>query len=124
MKYKKIPNEYFVTILDRLTRFDTAKNRYSRVFDDIINKFAIDIKLKDLNLNQKIELVENIFEYTFNTTSNDSLLNNIMLELEKNYFTYSDISYQYLLSRVNLKDILNKIEYNDNNELKRREIYG
>ena len=37
MKFKQIPNEYFITILDRLTRFEPACVRYKRVIDDIIN---------------------------------------------------------------------------------------
>ena len=41
MKFKQIPAEYFITILDRLTRFEPAYKRYNRVFDDIINKLSI-----------------------------------------------------------------------------------
>ena len=47
MKFKKIPDEYFSTILDRLMRFEPACSRYERVFNDIISKFAFNIVNKE-----------------------------------------------------------------------------
>ena len=38
----------FITILDRLTRLEPAYVRFERVFDDIINKFYINEKPKNL----------------------------------------------------------------------------
>ena len=57
MKFKLINKEYFPTILDRLTRFESANVRYKRVFDDIINKFCLDEKAKNLTLEQEIAYV-------------------------------------------------------------------
>ena len=42
MKFKQIPSDYFLTILDRLTRFSPAHIRFKRVFDDIISKWIKD----------------------------------------------------------------------------------
>jgi hypothetical protein len=40
IKFKKIPPEYLALCVDRLTRFKPTREKYERVFSDIINKFA------------------------------------------------------------------------------------
>ena len=85
MKFKKIPAEYFITILDRLTRFEPACVRYKRVFDDIINKFYLDDKLKNLTLEEEIAIAENIFNSSVEA-NNDFYINTILTELEEKYF--------------------------------------
>lgn len=113
MKFKQIPDEYFITIIDRLTRFEPAYKRYGRVFDDIINKFSIDIKAKDLNIEEKIALTESIIN-NFTRQNEDYFINGILTELEDKYFNYNSESYQYLSCRINFLSILSKIELNDN----------
>lgn len=108
MKFKQIPDEYFITILDRLTRFEPAYKRFSRVYDDIINKFSINIKAKDLNIEEKIALVEEIISYSIGQNE-DLYINNVLTELEEKYFKYNPESYQYLSSRFNLKGAINKV---------------
>lgn len=112
MKFKRIPKDYFITILDRLTRFEPAYIRYSRVFDDIINKFCLDFNCKDLDLNSKIHIVEEIFNSSLKEVNNDYFVNNVIEELEENYFTKNEISYQYLSSRLNISAMINEISEN------------
>lgn len=114
MKFKKIPKEYFFTILDRLTRFEPACIRYKRVFDDIISKFSLDCKLKNLSVNDEIELVEEIFNSSINSDNNQNSLNSTLMEIEDLYFYKNETSYQYLSSRINILSMFNEIKDNKN----------
>ncbi len=113
MKFKTIPDEYYVTILDRLTRFEPAHKRYKRVFDDIINKFCIDIKAKNLNINEQISVVEDILNFSLESDIDD-IITPIFSGLEEKYFKYDNTSYQYLSCRINLSAMFNKISNFDN----------
>lgn len=108
MKFKPIPNEYFVTILDRLTRFEPANIRFERVFDDIINKFCLDAKAKNLTLDEKITLTESIINASCEE-NNDFYINDILMGLEEKYFKFNQESYQYLSNRLNFSSMINKI---------------
>lgn len=114
MKFKKIPVEYFVTILDRLTRFEPANIRYKRVFDDIINKFLLSDKLKSLSFDEEIAFVEEIFNSSLKNKNDNFLINDILTKLEDKYFYSSPDSYQYLSARLNISSMLDEIENNDN----------
>ena len=46
MKYKKLTNEQILISIDRLTRFKYTKDKYVRVFSDIILSNLIEPKLK------------------------------------------------------------------------------
>lgn len=113
MKFKKIPKEYFPTILDRLSRFEPANIRYKRVFDDIINKFSISEKLKNLTLEDEIALVVEIFNSSVNE-NNDYYINDILRKLEDKCFNFNSESYQYLSARINLSAMINEIQNYDN----------
>ena len=112
MKFKSIPEEYFITILDRLIRLEPAYVRFERVFDDIINKFYINEKPKNLALQEKIKIVEEIFNFNL-ADKTDSYIMDVLVALEKKYFKFDEVSYQYLSSRLNISSILNKIKIND-----------
>ena len=113
MKFKKIPKEYFPTILDRLSRFEPANIRYKRVFDDIINKFSISEKLKNLTLEDEIALVVEIFNSSV-IENNDYYINDILRKLEDKCFNFNSESYQYLSARINLSAMINEIQNYDN----------
>ena len=112
MKFKNIPRDYLPIILDRLTRFEPAYIRYKRVFDDVINKFGIGFKLNSLALDEQILIVEDIFTNSFGeeiTAENNNLLNAYLIELEKKYFKFNEVSYQYLSTRINISKLLGKV---------------
>lgn len=113
MKFKKIPPEYFITILDRLTRFEPACVRYKRVFDDIINKFLLSDKLKSLSLDDEIKAVEEIFNESLKNKKEDLYLNHLLTKLEDKYFYSNQESYQYLSNRLNISSMLDEIEINE-----------
>ncbi|MBE7707880.1 MAG: ATP-dependent endonuclease [Cyanobacteria bacterium SIG27] len=113
MKFKQIPSDYFITILDRLTRFEPACVRYKRVFDDIINKFCLDEKLKNLSLEDEIKIVEEIFNSSIKQ-NNDFYINDILMGLEEKYFNFNQSSYQYLSARLNISSMVSEVKKNEN----------
>ena len=112
MKLKKIDKKCYTTIIDRLTRFEPAKKRYSRVFDDIINKFS-DFNLKNLSLKEKIELADEIFNFNFKADIRDEKFHFLMSTLENKYFNFDEVSYQYLSKRINISQMIDEIEINE-----------
>ncbi len=110
MKYKKIPNEYYIKILDKLTRFEPAFIRYKCVFDDIINKFSLEDKTKNLTLVEQMDIVKEIFNSSLKTSEFDPWVNNLLLSLEDKYFFSNEESYQYLSIRLNIFQMVNEIK--------------
>ena len=113
MKYKKIPKDYFTTILDRLTRFEPAYIRYSRVINDIINKFYLENHKNSLDINEKINISCQIFNNSLQSGTDSNYLNELFINLEDKYFMKNELSYQYLSTRFNINQMINEIEYNN-----------
>ena len=107
MKIKKIPDEYFITILDRLTRFQPANVRYDRVFDDVISKFSNGCTFS--NLDEKIALVEEIFNNSLGYSEKSSYFIDLFMQIENKYFISNELSYRYLSTRLNYFDMISKI---------------
>ncbi len=106
---KAVPVEYYTTILDRLTRFEPAYIRYGRVFDDLISKFGSNLKIKDMSVKDKIQAVQDIFASELFNDKPD-YITTVLTELEKKYFIYNEVSYQYLSCRLNISGLLSRIE--------------
>ena len=109
MKYKIIPDEYFYTILDRLTRFEPAHIRYARVFDDIISKFLIE-KKKISSIQEKITIVEEIIRNSIKDYEVDENVISELISIENTYFKKNPISVIYLKSRLNYKKMFEKLD--------------
>ena len=109
MQYKKIPNEYFIIILDRLTRFEPAYIRYERVINDILSKYYNN-NHKNLSTEEKIYHCNEIINLSVNSDINDFYLNDILTELERKYFEFNELSYQYLSARFNLYGLIQEIQ--------------
>jgi len=114
MKFKEIPNEYYVSIFDKLTRFEPANMRYKKVFDDIINKFLLSDKLKNLTIDEEIEIAQKIINSESKQTQNDIKINEKIKELEEKYFIENKLSDKYLNVQINFSELLKKIEHQDN----------
>ncbi|MBQ8636048.1 hypothetical protein IJ425_07860 [bacterium] len=113
MNFKNIPKEYYITLLDRLTRFEPANVRCKRVFDDLINKFVIDTKIKDITVEEKIALIEALSNASFGPID-DCYINDILLKLEDAYFEKNIESYQYLSARFNYAALIKELNYETN----------
>ena len=102
MNYKKIPKNYFPTILDRLTRFEPANRRYKRVFDDIINKFSLSQKLKNLDIVDEIALVEEIFNSSLSKVNSNNAFSDIIKKREEEFFVKNEQSELFLNSKIDI----------------------
>ena len=111
MKFKIIPKEYFSTILDRLSRFEPAHIRYKRVVDDILAKFCLDTQVKNYSSEERLQIAVEIFNSSINPNT-DFYINDILIDLEKKYFKFNEVSYQYLSARFNLSSMLDEIDSN------------
>lgn len=114
MKFKQIPNEYYLTILDRLTRFEPAFKKFNRVFNDIISKFYFGDNKKDLSLIEKIEIAQFIINQGLEPSENDEKLISTLKALEEKYFNFNEVSYQYISTRLNYFSALKIIKNFDN----------
>ena len=112
MKYKKITKEFLLISLDRLTRFKLTKDKYERVFSDIINKFCIFEAGESHNLTteEKIKIVEEIINSSFASIENDLFINNYLKEYEESAFKQDEISKKYLNNKINYNCVLKAIE--------------
>lgn len=117
MKFKKIPKEYFKTIIDRLTRITPAYIRYKRVFDDLIQKFYCGEKIKNITVADNIKLAQDIIGNSLSDYIDNTEINTLFINLEDKYFKFNPLSYQYLSSKINFKGMLDMIEIDKNTPL-------
>lgn len=113
MKFKKIPKEYFKTIIDRLTRVTPAYIRYKRVFDDIIQKFYCGERIKNITIADNIKLAQDIINSSLECEYDNSFIYKLLANLEEKYFKFNSLSYQYLSSGINFIGMLQEIEVDD-----------
>ncbi len=112
MKFKKISKDYFITILDRLTRVVPACERYKRVFDDVINKFCISSVSKNISLTDNIKIATDIINYSTDENNNNDDIYTLLQNLEEKYFVKNDISKLYIRAKIDYRAILNSININ------------
>ncbi len=116
MKYKKITKDFLLISLDRLTRFKLTKDKYERVFSDIINKFCIFEagENHDLKDEDKIKIVQDIINFSFPKCENDFFINNFLKEYELSAFEQDEISIKYLNNKIDYNSALSAIESLEN----------
>ncbi len=138
MKYKKITEEFLLISLDRLTRFKLTRDKYERVFSDIINKFCIFEAGEShcITTEEKIKIVEKIINSSCGNKENDLFINNFLKEYENSAFKQDEVSKKYLNNKINYnralkaiehfqnipENVLQIIEKNKNRELSNKEI--
>ncbi len=112
MKFKKLTREQLIISFDRLTRFKNTKEKYFRVFSDIILSNLIEpiykkSELVSLSSKKLTYIAENIINDSlnslFNNTNNNNIINKIIYDYENSLF-YNDNDTQDFLN--------NNIEYN------------
>ena len=105
MKYKNLTKEQIIISIDRLTRFKNTKDKYTRVFYDILTSALIEPKLRKnyietMNYEYIVGLVEEIVNESikqYTTITSDFSLNNIIKSVENSLF-YNDNETQVLLN--------------------------
>ena len=112
MKYKKITKEFLLISLDRLTRFKLTKDKYERVFSDIINKFCIFEagESHNLTVDEKIKIVEKVINSSCENKENDLFINKFLKEYENSAFKQDEISKKYLNNKINYNSALEEIK--------------
>ncbi|MBE7702635.1 MAG: ATP-dependent endonuclease [Cyanobacteria bacterium SIG28] len=108
MQYKKLTKEQILISIDRLTRFKNTKEKYLRVFLDILSTSLIEPKLKKsemltMDYSQISEYVSEIINASLNSEFEDNIINNILRDYENSVF-HNDNETQLLLN--------NNINYN------------
>ena len=116
MKYKKLTQEQIKISIDRLTRFKFTKEKYLRVFTDIILSNLLEPKYKKNELlNLPLVQIKNIAEEIFNGSladSNDYYINTMIAEYENSVFNNDEESQILLQNRLNYSE---GIKYFDDN---------
>ncbi len=124
MKYKKIPKDSIKTCVDRLTRFKPVYEKYTRVFDDILNKFLIssDVELKAIGAGRNA-IVREIFNGSI-PFEYDPFISDVLLKEEENSFVLSETEREFLASGLNLTGAIKYIsdDYNLPKNLKRLKV--
>ncbi len=136
MKFKKLTKEQIIISIDRLTRFKPTKEKYLRVFTDILTSALIEPKIKKsdiakMDLSKITEMVCNIFNASFEISS-DNTINNKLKEFENNVFINDTETQKLLNNNINYAEALKLIEevcpvnlkwlktLKDNNQLENR----
>ena len=114
MKYKQLTNEQVLISLDRLTRFKQTKEKYLRVFFDIILSNLIEPKykradLEKMSIKEISDIAVTIINHGLDSTS-DYRINNTLKNYENSVFN-NDKDTQILLdNKINYSSLINLID--------------
>lgn len=106
MKYKKLTNEQILISIDRLTRFKKTRDKYLRVFTDILTSNLIEPKLKksdieNLDHKQLTEYVSVIFNSSIEDTQHNPSINYKLKDYENSVFVNDDETQKLLDNNIN-----------------------
>lgn len=115
MRYKKLTKEQIVISLDRLTRFKNTKDKYIRVFSDILTSNLIEPKLKKSDIeNTDLTLISSfvseIFNSSLDTTEPDLKINALIKDYENSMFINDDECQKLLSNTINYRGAIDLIE--------------
>ncbi len=113
MKFKSLSKDYIKICIDRLTRFKPVCEKYSRVFNDIINKHLIDNKnVSKMPYDQKAKIAVEIFNSSFENLS-DFKLNKIIKEDEEKIYNLTSEEKFYLNLNLDFESALSLFSENE-----------
>ena len=121
MKYKTLTKEQILISLDRLTRFKPTKEKYLRVFFDIILGNIIEPKFKRIELeNLYIERIRDLASEVINAsittyiktlpTKADNSINIKLKDYENSIFNNDDKTQILLDNNINYHDAIHLID--------------
>lgn len=117
MKYKKLSKEQIIISLDRLTRFKNTKEKYLRVFSDIILSNLTEPKFKKSDLDKmNPALIRDFAQEIFNNslvckTEPDYSVNEKLRDYENSVFN-NDEAQELLENKLDYKSALSYIDEN------------
>jgi len=111
MKFKPLTKEQLVISLDRLTRFKNTKEKYQRVFSDIITSNLIEPKIKKndiltLPVQTLVNYVTTIFNHSLDNTTENFVINDILTSYENSLFNNDSETQEYLNNKINYRELL------------------
>ncbi len=117
MKYKKLSKEQLLISIDRLTRFKPTKEKYMRVFFDIILSNLLEPKYKKNDLEKMDtaevkELAEKIINASIEQEFDDNSINKILQNYENSVFNNDDDTQILINNNINYNGILKFIDDN------------
>ena len=114
MKYKKLSKEQIIISIDRLTRFKNPKDKYLRVFSEILSSNLIEPRLKKddiLNLDYLVltgyatEILNNSL-YIVEKSSSDFSINQKLAEYENSVFFIDKTTATLLDNKIDYANII------------------
>lgn len=112
MKYKKLTNDQIIISLDRLTRFKSTKEKYRRVFFDILCSNILEPKLKkheleELDVRTLTDYVTEIFNNSIAyKNSNDYSINEKIKDYENSVFINDEQTNIMLNNKINYAEAI------------------
>ncbi len=114
MKYKKLSKEQIIISIDRLTRFKNPKDKYLRVFSELLSSNLIEPRLKKddiLNLDYSVitgyatEILNNSL-YIVEKSSSDFSINQKLAEYENSVFFIDKTTATLLDNKIDYANII------------------
>lgn len=121
MKYKKLTKEQLLISFDRLTRFKLTKEKYFRVFSDIITSNLIEPVYRKHHLESMpakevtgiaVEVINESLKELTQTSSYDDYFNNLLKNYENSIFINDDETQDYLNNKIDYMSLISLIDDN------------
>lgn len=115
MKFKKLTNEQIIISLDRLTRFKNTREKYLRVFSDILLSNLIEPKIKKQEIeNLDFNIITSYTTEIFNNSldgfiEEDLSINKFLQEYENKIFVNDEDTQKLLNNKINYKEAIKLI---------------
>lgn len=111
MKYKKLTKEQIIISLDRLTRFKNTREKYLRVFSDILISSMIEPKLRKSDIENMdysliSQYVSEIFNGSIDNINNNIYINNYLKDYENTVFINDEETQKLLNNNINYIEAL------------------
>lgn len=115
MRYKKLTSEQILISIDRLTRFKFTKEKYLRVFTDIILSNLIEPKIKknellNMDFAEICDYAAEIFNGSLEQNDDDFTINLRLADYENSVFNNDDETQKLLQNKLNYKSAIKYID--------------
>jgi len=117
MKYKKLSKDQILISLDRLTRFKPTKEKYLRVFGDIILSNLIEPSIKKselltMSVSEIRDIAQEIFNNSLESDTNSSEINLKLKEYENSVFINDNDAQTLIDNKINYASAVKLIDEN------------
>lgn len=115
MRYKKLTSEQILISIDRLTRFKFTKEKYLRVFTDIILSNLIEPKIKknellNMDFAEICDYAAEIFNGSLEQNDDDFTINLRLADYENSVFNNDEETQKLLQNKLNYKSAIRYID--------------